>query len=85
MANVVGKDLRNVQIILIIGIESFSGEISGKMELKKRLTQNNIQYMIIKEQDGVKNKIMLDFKFLCSRSSAYKHAEGTFGGGVEVR
>jgi hypothetical protein len=28
---------------------------------------------------------MLDFKSLCSTSSAYKHADGMFGGGVEVR
>jgi hypothetical protein len=41
--------------------------------------------MIIKEEDGVTNNIMLDFKTLCSTNNAYTHAEGNFGGGVEVR
>jgi hypothetical protein len=36
--------------------------------------------MIIKAQKGVTNNIMLDFKFLCSTSNAYKDVEGKFGG-----
>jgi hypothetical protein len=40
--------------------------------------------MIINAQDGAANYIMLDLKSLCSTSTALKHAEGKFGGGVEV-
>jgi hypothetical protein len=41
--------------------------------------------MIIPAQDGVSSNIMIDFKSLCSTSTAYQHGEGKFGGGVEVR
>jgi hypothetical protein len=41
--------------------------------------------MIITAQDGATNNIMIDFKSLCSTSSAYQHGKGKFGGGVEVR
>jgi hypothetical protein len=62
--------------MLKTGIGTFSGAVTGNMELKKRLTQNIIPGMIIKAQDGVTNSIMIDFKSLCSKSTAYQHGEG---------
>jgi hypothetical protein len=53
-----------------IDIDAFGGAVSGKMVLKKRLTQNIIPDMIFNAQDGVSNTIMLDLKSLCSTSSA---------------
>jgi hypothetical protein len=53
--------------------------------MKKRLTQNIIPVMIIPAQDDLNSNIMTDYKSLCSTSTAYKHGEGKFGGGVEVR
>jgi hypothetical protein len=85
IVNVVGNDLRNAHIIFKTGIGAFSAAVSGDMELKKRLTQNIISDMIINAQEGLTSNIMLDFKSLCSISNAYKHAEGKFGGGAEVR
>jgi hypothetical protein len=85
MVNVVGKDLRNARIMLKTGIDAFSGAVSGNMESKKRLTQNILPDIIIRAQDGVTNNIMIDFKFLCSTSTAHQHGEGKFEGGVEVR
>jgi hypothetical protein len=41
--------------------------------------------MIIRAQDGVISKIVIDLKSLCSTSTAYQHRKGKFGGGVEVR
>jgi hypothetical protein len=55
------------------------------MASKKRQTQNIPPDMIIRAQDGVTKNIMIDFKSLCSTSTAYQHGEGKFGGGVEVR
>jgi hypothetical protein len=71
--------------MLKTGIDSFSGAVSDNTELKKRLIQNIIRDMITNAQDGVTSSIMLDFKSLCFTSNAYKHAEGKFGGGAEVR
>jgi hypothetical protein len=55
------------------------------MESKKGLTQNILPDTMIREQNGVTSNIMIDFKFLCSTSTAYQHGEGKFGGGVEIR
>jgi hypothetical protein len=85
MVNVVEDDLRNAQIMLKTGVDAYSGALRGNMESRKRLTQNFIPDMIIKAQDSATNNIMLDYKSLCSTSTAYKHGEGKFGGGVEVR
>jgi hypothetical protein len=78
MVNVVGNDLRNAHAIFKTGIGAFSGAVSGNMESKKRLTQNILPDMIITAQDGVTKNIMIDFKFLCSTSTANQHGEGKF-------
>jgi hypothetical protein len=39
---------------------------------------------IVDAQDISGNKMILDFKSLCSTKNAYKHSKGKFGGGVEV-
>jgi hypothetical protein len=83
MVHAVGNDLRNAHVILKTGIDAFSGAVTGNMEMKQRLTQHIIPDMIIKEQYGVTSNIMIDFKSLCSTSTAYKNGEGKFGGGVE--
>jgi hypothetical protein len=67
------------------GTDALSGAVSGNMKTKKRLTQNILPDMIIRAQDGVTSNIMIDFKSLCSTSTAYQHGGGKFGGGVEVR
>jgi hypothetical protein len=85
IVNLVGNDLRNTHVMLKTSTGAFSGAVSGNMELKKQLTQNTLQDMIINAQDSATNSIMLDFKSLCSKRNAYKHAEGRLGGGVEVR
>jgi hypothetical protein len=41
------------------------------MESKERLTHKSFRDMIITAQDGGTNKIMIDFKSLCSTSTAY--------------
>jgi hypothetical protein len=66
------------------GIDAFSGEVSGYMGSKKRLTQNILPDMIITAQDGETNDIMIDFKSLCSTSTAYHHGDGKCVRGVEV-
>jgi hypothetical protein len=71
IVNVVENDLRNAHIIFKTGIEAFSGAVRGNMESKKRLTQNILPDMIITAQNGVTNNIMIDFKSLCSTSTAY--------------
>jgi hypothetical protein len=88
MVKVVASDLRNGQnghIMFKTGTDALSGAVSGNMESNKRLTQNILPDMIIRAQNGVTSNIMVDFKFLCSTSTAYQHGEGKFGGGVEVR
>jgi hypothetical protein len=55
------------------------------METEKRLTQHILPDIFINAQDGVTSNIMIDFKSLCSTSTAYQHGEGKLGGGVEVR
>jgi hypothetical protein len=85
MVNVVGNDLRNALIMFKTGIGAFSGAVSGNPELKILLIHYILPDMIITTQNRVTNNTMLDLKSLCSTSSAYKHAEGKFGGGVEVR
>jgi hypothetical protein len=72
MVNVIGNDLRNMNAMLKTGIGALSGAVSGNMELKKRLTRNIIPDMTIKTQHVVINKIILDFKSLCSASNALK-------------
>jgi hypothetical protein len=85
MVHTVGNDLQNGKIIYKTGIDVFSGAVTGNMEMKKRLTQNILPDMIIPAQGGVTSNIVVDYKSLCSTSTAYQHGEGKFGGGVEVR
>jgi hypothetical protein len=85
MVNVVLNDLRNAHIMLKTGTDAFSGAVSGCMEYKKRLTHNIVPDMIIRAHGGATSNIMLDFNFLFSTSNSYKHAEGKFGGGAELR
>jgi hypothetical protein len=49
------------------------------------LTQNILPDLIIDAQDSVTKNIIFDFKSLCSTNKLYKHVEGKFGEGVEVR
>jgi hypothetical protein len=45
--HVVGNDLRNGLIMYKTVIDTFSGAVSGNMEMKQRLTQNILADMVI--------------------------------------
>jgi hypothetical protein len=76
MVNVLGNYLKFAYITFKRRIETPSGAVNGNGELKKRLTQNILPDTIINAQDSGANSTILDFKSLCSTTSAYQHAEG---------
>jgi hypothetical protein len=85
MVDVVGNNLKCVQLSHNRGIDTFSGAVNGNRKLKKRFTQNILPDMTISAQDSKHSNIMLEFKSLFSTSSSHEFSFGKFLDGAEVR